>query len=86
LERTFLKFEEGQKINFFKDFKAAEQKIVKIFVEMKKIVEKVIKIINTNYKDFLNIMKRMNDEFINSNIGEVVEGIEVYFNIGISYN
>lgn len=76
LERTFLDFEEGQKINFFKDLKTAEQKIVRVFVEMKKIVEKVIKILNTNYKDFLNVMKRMKDEFINSNIGEIADGTE----------
>jgi len=29
LERAFLQFEEWQKINFFKDFKTAEQKIVR---------------------------------------------------------
>ena len=44
--------------------KTAEKKIVGDFVQMKKIVEKVIKMLETNYNDFLNLMKDMKDEFI----------------------
>ena len=76
LERTFLEFEEGQKKNFFNDLKTSEKKIVGVFVQMKKIVEKVIKILETNYNDFLNLMKDMKDEFINSNLGETADGAE----------
>ena len=76
LERTFLQFEKGQKENFFNDLKSAEKKIVGIFVEMKKVIEKVIKILDTNYSDFLDVMKNMKNEFINSNIGENIKGTE----------
>lgn len=76
LERTFLQFEEGQKKSFFNDLKTAEKKIVGIFVQMKKIVEKVIKMLDEFYKEFLDILKNMKDEFINSNIGETADGTE----------
>jgi len=76
LERTFLQFEEGQKKSFFNDLKTAEKKIVGIFVQMKKIVEKVIKMLDKFYKEFLDILKNMKDEFINSNIGETADGTE----------
>lgn len=54
----------------------AEKKIVGIFVQMKKIVEKVIKMLDEFYKEFLDILKNMKDEFINSNIGETADGTE----------
>lgn len=76
LERTFLQFEEEQKKSFFNDLKTAEKKIVGIFVQMKKIVEKVIKMLDEFYKEFLDILKNMKDEFINSNIGETADGTE----------
>ena len=76
LERTFLQFEEGQKKNFFNDLKTAEKKIVGVFVQMKKIVEKVIEMLDTNYNEFLNVLKDMKDEFVNSNIGEIADGTE----------
>lgn len=76
LERTFLEFEEGQKKSFFNDLKTAEKKIVGIFVQMKKIVEKVIKMLDIFYKEFLDILKNIKDEFINSNIGETADGTE----------
>ena len=43
---------------------------------MKKIVEKVIKMLDKFYKEFLDILKNMKDEFINSNIGETADGTE----------
>ena len=76
LERTFLQFEEGQKKNFFNDLKTAEKKIVGVFVQMKKIVEKVIEMLDTNYNEFLNVLKDMKDEFVNSNIDKIADGKE----------
>ena len=58
LEKTFLDFEKGSKIQFFNDLKQMENKTVNAFYGMKNTVERIINILQKRDNEYLSILQK----------------------------